>query len=124
MGAYAGPANLMPSPSRIDIIIHESDAEWWQIVAAVGPLVVILGVVLFVAIGWFRLRDLKTKTGRQSDWWPRARWALEASLEDDPKRREVGLAALELLNESSLPGKEESLIIAEAWRMPLRDAET
>ncbi|WP_181364984.1 hypothetical protein [Arthrobacter sp. HMWF013] len=124
MSAYAGPAYLIPSPSRIEIIIHESDGAWWQIVAAVGPLVVILGVVSFAAIGWLRLRDRKTKAGSRSDWWPRAVWALEASLEDDPKRREVGFAALQLLNESSLSGKEESLIIAEAWRSPLRDVRT
>lgn len=114
--------NPIPSPSLIDIIIHESDAEWWKIGAAVGPIVVILGVVLYAAIVWFRPWDLKTKAGSQSDWWARARWALEASLEDDPKRREVGLTALQLLNESTLSGKEETSIIAEAWRNPLREA--
>jgi len=45
-------------------------------------------------------------------------------VDDDPKRREVGLAALEILNTSDLSGEEESLIIAQAWRSPLRDAET
>jgi hypothetical protein len=123
LGAYAGPANLIPSRSRIDLIIHRSDAEWWQIVAAVGPLVVIFGAVLFAVIGWLRPRELKIKVGSQPDWWPRARWALEASLDDNPKRREVGLGALQLLNESSLSGQEESLIIAEAWKSPLLDAE-
>lgn len=49
---------------------------------------------------------------------------MEASLDDDPARREVGLAALELLNSSNLSGKEESLIIAEAWKRPLRDRES
>jgi hypothetical protein len=39
---------------------------------------------------------------------------LEASLAENPVRQEVGLAALELLNASSLSGKEETLIIAEA----------
>ncbi|MDQ0633708.1 hypothetical protein QFZ40_001617 [Arthrobacter pascens] len=116
--------NLIPSPSRIDIILHESHAAWWQIVAAVGPFVVILGAVLFAAMGWLRPWGLKPKAGSQSDWWPRARWALEATLDDDPKRREVGLTALKLLNESSLSGTEESVIIAEAWKEPLREART
>jgi hypothetical protein len=126
--------NPIPSPSPIDIIIHNGDAEWWQIVAALGPLVVLLGAVLLVVIGWLALRrrtvadavafDPETIAASQSDWWPRARWALEASLDDDPARREVGLAALELLNVSSLAGKEETLIIAEAWKGPLRDSRT
>lgn len=124
----------MPSPSRIDIIVHHEDAEWWQIVAALGPLFVLLGAVLIAAIGWLTLEwrtvadaadlDPETKAGGQADWWHRARWALEASLDNDPARRELGLAALQLLNESSLSGKEETLIIAEAWKGPLRDART
>lgn len=116
--------NTATSPGRIDIIIRNGDAEWWQIIAAFGPLVVIIGAVLIAVIGWLTLRDLETKAGSQPDWWHRARWALEASLDEDPARREVGLAALQLLNESSLSGKEESLIIAEAWKSPLRDART
>jgi hypothetical protein len=127
--------NLTTSPSRIDIIIHNADAEWWQIVAALGPLVVILSAVLIAAIGWLTLRrrtvadavvfgSATTIADSQSDWWHRAGWALEASLDDDPARREAGLAALQLLNESSLSGKEETLVIAEAWKSPLRDART
>jgi hypothetical protein len=127
--------NLIPLTSRIDVVIHDADAEWWQIVAAIGPLVVILGAVLIVAIGWRTPRrrtvagavsfgSETTTADNQSDWWARARWALEASLDDDPKRREVGLTALQLLNESSLSGKEEASIIAEAWKSPLHDART
>lgn len=125
----------IPSQSRIDIIVHNADAEWWQIVAAIGPLVVLIGAVLIVTIGWLTLRrrtvadavafgSEATIADSQSDWWHRARWALEASLDDAPARREVVLAALQLLNESSLSGKEETLLIAEAWQSPLRDART
>jgi hypothetical protein len=120
--------NHAPSRSTIDVIVHTGGAEWWQIVAALGPLV----VLLVAGIGWFALRrptvadavaalDAETIPASQSAWWSRARWALEASLDDDPAKREVGLAALELLNASSISGKEETLIIAEAWRGPLRD---
>lgn len=127
--------NLIPSPSRIDIIIHNGDAEWWQIVAALGPLVVILGAVLIAAIGWLTQRrrtvadavtfgSETTNADSQSDWWHRARWALEATLDDDPRRQEVGLAALKLLNESSLSGTEETMIIAQAWKRPLQDGRT
>jgi hypothetical protein len=126
-GVGTGPVNHAPSRSAIDVIVHTGDAEWWQIVAALGPLV----VLLVAAIGWFAQRrpivadavafDAETIPASQSAWWSRARWALEASLDDDPAKREVGLAALELLNTSSISGKEETLIIAEAWRGPLRD---
>jgi hypothetical protein len=82
-------------------------------------------VVLVVAgIGWLALgrptvadaavSDAEPIPSSQSDLWPKARWALEASLAENPVRQEVGLAALELLNASSLSGKEETLIIAEA----------
>jgi hypothetical protein len=125
--------NRIPSPGRIGIIIHNADAEWWQIIATLGPLVVILGAVLILAIGWLTLRprtvagavafgSKTTIADSQSDWWHRARWGLEASLDDDPTRRELGLAALQLLNESSLSGKDETLIIAQAWKGPLRDS--
>lgn len=53
--------------------------------------------------------DAETIAASLSDWWPKARWALEASLDDDPAKREVGLAALKLLNACSLSGKEETL---------------
>lgn len=117
----------LPSPSPIDIIIHTGDAEWWQIVAALGPLV----VVIVAGISWLTLRqrifggavplDHETTAGSQSAWWPRAQWALDATLDDKPARREAGFAALELLCTSSLSGKEETRIIAEAWKGPLRD---
>lgn len=120
--------NAVPSTSRIDIVVHTGDAEWWQIVAALGPLV----VLLVAGITWLILRqgafvatvpvDDKTSAGSQSAWWSRARWALEATLDDKPARQEVGLAALELLNTSSLSSKEETMIIAEAWKRPLRDS--
>jgi hypothetical protein len=122
--------NHAPSWSTIDVVVHTGDAEWWQIVAALWPLV----VLLVAGIGWFALRrptvadavafDAETIAAGQSDWWPRARWALEASLAESPVRQEVGLAALELLNASSLSGKEEASITAEAWKRPLRDSRT
>ncbi|MFJ5696533.1 hypothetical protein [Arthrobacter sp. NPDC093139] len=89
--------NPVPSPSRIDVIIHTGDTEWRQIVAGLGPL-----VVLLVAA-----------------WWSRARWALEATLDDDPVRREVGFAALDRLATSNLTGTEETRFIAEAWKSAL-----
>ena len=126
--AYAGQVNAVPSTSRIDIVVHTGDAEWWQIVADLGPLV----VLLVAGITWLILRqgafvatapvDDKTSAGSQSVWWSRARWALEATLADKPARREVGFAALELLSTSRLSGKEETLIIAEAWKRPLGDS--
>jgi hypothetical protein len=122
--------NAVPSTSLIDIVVHTGDAEWWQIVAALGPLV----VLLVAGITWLLLRQGafvatvpisdETSVGSQSAWWSRARWALEATLDDKPARREVGLAALELLSTSSLSGKEETAIIAEAWKRPLEDSKS
>lgn len=118
--------NRTPSQSRIDIIIHNGNAEWWQIVVALSPLVILLAAILVAVIIWLtgHPRTYTTSPDSGSEWWQRARWALEASLDEDPKRRQVGLAALELLNASNLSGREENRIIAEAWKRPLHDRET
>lgn len=117
----------LPLPDTIDVIVHTGDAQWWQIAAAIGPEIMLV-VALII---WFALRQRAGKaTGAFADeggpedgseWWCRARWALEATLADKPARQEAGLVALELLTASRLSGKEETRIIAEAWNQPLRD---
>jgi hypothetical protein len=131
-----------PSPSPVEVIVHTSPAEWWQIVAALGPLAVLLGALLASLIGWRTLRQRtaadalalsqrreadtkalqqKTDSDSRAEWWRRAQWAFEAAMNEKPEKQDVGLAILELLNTSKLAGPEEAQIIAEAWKPPLKD---
>jgi hypothetical protein len=120
--------NPTPSPP-IDVFVHSGPAEWWQIVAALGPLAVLLGALLAAFIGWNTLRqrtisdnralEQKREADSRAEWWRRAQWALEASLDDKPEKQDIGLAILEALSTSNLAGPEEAQIIAEAWTRPL-----
>lgn len=123
--------NPAPSPNPVHVIVDTGPAEWWQILAALGPLAVLLGALLAAFIGWNTLRQRtnaderalaqKREADSRAEWWRRAQWALEASVNDKPEKQDIGLAVLENLSTSSLAGPEEAQIIAEAWKPPLKD---
>ena len=98
--------------------LPEPAAHWWEIVAALGPLAVLLAGALTFFIGWKTLEQ-RRKADQRSEWWARAQWAIEASLSDDPRRQETGLGVLDLLAQSDLAGAEEAAIISIAWARPL-----
>lgn len=133
--------NPTPSPSPA-VFVQSGPAEWWQVVAALGPLAILLSAILAALISWNTLRQRtkadalalaqkseadantlaqKTEADRRAEWWRRAQWAFEAALDEKPEKQDVGLAVLELLNTSDLAGPEEAQIIAEAWKPSLRD---
>ena len=98
-----------------------SATPWWDIVAALGPLAVLLAGALTFFVGWKTLEQ-RRKADQRSEWWARAEWAIEASLSDDPRRQETGLGVLDLLAQSDLAGAEEAAIISIAWARPLTAA--
>jgi hypothetical protein len=133
-----------PSPTPLDVYVHTGPAEWWQILAALGPLAILLGALLAAFIGWNTLRQRtvaderalaqkreadtnalrqKTEADSRAEWWRRTQWALEASLNDKEEKQDIGLAVLEQLSTSNLAGPEEAQIIAEAWKRPLENGE-
>lgn len=137
--------NPSPSPEPLEVILRTGPAEWWQIFAALSPLAVLFGALLAAFISWNTLRQRtaadkealaqkreadwkaltqKTEADSRAEWWRRAQWALEASLDDKPGKQDIGLAVLELLTTSNLAGPEEAQIIAEAWKQPLSGAES
>lgn len=134
--------NPSPPPSPVHVIVDAGPAEWWQILATLGPLAILVGAVLAALISWRTLRQRtaadalalsqkndadtnalrqKTDADSRAEWWRRAQWAFEAAMDDKPEKQDVGLAILELLNTSKLAGPEEAQIIAEAWKPPLKD---
>lgn len=102
--------------------MHTGPAEWWQIVAALGPLAVLLGAVIAGVIGWRTLRQ-KAGADNRAEWWRRTQWALDAVYSGDKKRGTVGLKVLKVLAESELAGKGELAVLEAAWEKPLADAE-
>lgn len=115
------------------MFVHTGPAEWWQVLAALGPLAVLLGAALAALIGWNTLRQRtaadaraltqKSEADNRSEWWKRTQWALDAVLSGDKKRGTVGLKVLGVLGESPLAGPGELAVLEAAWKKPLADAE-
>lgn len=101
--------------------MHTGPAEWWQIVAALGPLAVLLGAGVAAFVGWRTLTQ-KAKADDRAEWWKRTQWALDAVYSDDPKRGTVGLKVLKVLGESDLAGPGELAVLEAAWERPLEKA--
>ena len=108
---------MQPTSPPVPPALPET-TSWWEVVAALGPLAVLLAGALTFFIGWKTLEQ-RRKADQRSEWWARAQWAIEASLSDDPRRQETGLGVLDLLAQSDLAGAEEAAIISIAWARPL-----
>lgn len=122
-----------PTPDPLEVLVHTGPAEWWQILAALGPLAVLLGALLAALIGWHTLRQRTTADAKalaqkreadnRSEWWKRTQWAIDNSLSEEPDKAKLGLRVMTVLAESSLAGPEELKIITSAWQDPLDVAE-
>lgn len=116
---------MNPSPNPV-IAAAAGSAEWWQIVAALGPLAVLLGAVLAALLGWRTLlqrtradaRALaqKTEADNRAEWWKRTQWALDKALDEDEDAKALGLAALAVLTRSELAREEELELLDIAWQ--------
>lgn len=108
-GSYAG---LMP---QFDTDAQPGEPEWWQILAARGPWILLLGFFLVCFIWWLAARQ-DAKSAERQKLWRRAEWALDASLDEDPKRQRTGHAVLDLLGSRIPAGSDEARIFAEVVR--------
>lgn len=121
--AYAGSVKLSPGPYELAV---SAPAEWWQIVAALGPLAVLAGAILAAFIGWRTLRQKavadaqaltqKTRADDRAEWWKRTQWALDKALEADEDAKALGLASLAVLARSDLARGEELELLDIAWQ--------
>jgi hypothetical protein len=121
--AYAGSVKLSPGPYELAV---SAPAEWWQIVAALGPLAVLAGAILAAFIGWRTLRQKavadaqaltqKTRADDRAEWWTRTQWALDKALEADEDAKALGLASLAVLARSDLARGEELELLDIAWQ--------
>jgi hypothetical protein len=107
-----------PSPTPIEVLVHSGAAEWWRVVAALGPLAVLLGAIVAGVIGWRTLRQ-KSEADNRAEWWRRTQWALDAVYSGDKKRGTIGLKVLKVLGESPLAGSGELAVLEAASEKPL-----
>lgn len=115
---------MHPSPTQtIDVVKHTDPAPWWQIVAAVGPIILILIVELVIIASSFlrsfrdRRASIQAGQGSEADW-EHMRWALDASVSDDPRRARMGRRAIDSLSRLRLGKEDRDLLAAAAVRRP------
>ena len=101
--------------------MHTGPAEWWQILAALGPLAVLLGALIAGVIGW-RTLNQKAEADNRAEWWKRTQWALDAVYSGDKKRGTIGLKVLKVRGESELAGDGELAVLEAASEPPLDQA--
>ena len=115
----------MPSPSAAQLAASAA-AEWWQIAAALGPLVILVTALIAAYINWRVLKqrtaadktsleqkrqadasalEQKTTADNRAEWWRRAQWALDRALDEDESTKALGLATLDVLARSELARK-------------------
>lgn len=90
--------------------------------AQLGPAATAVAAIIAFAIGLATIVQ-RGRSDRRDQWWKRAQWALDLTLDEDPNRRAVGFAALEVLAESELARKEEIRLLEVAWLPELDSAE-
>ncbi len=134
---YAGPVTPAPSPSTLDVVVHSGPADWWVILAGLGPLAVLIAALLAFYINWRTLKQRtsadataleqkraadtqallqKTEADSRAEWWRRTQWALDRALDQDEGTKALGLATLEVLARSELARTEELELFDIAWQ--------
>jgi hypothetical protein len=129
-------ATPTPTPP-IDVFVHSGPAEWWVILAGLGPLAVLIAALLAFYINWRTLKQRteadktaleqrreadanalqqKTEADSRAEWWRRTQWALDRALDEDKGTKALGLATLEVLARSELAKEEELELFDIAWK--------
>ncbi|MEC5192987.1 MULTISPECIES: hypothetical protein [unclassified Arthrobacter] len=104
-----------PAPVPVEVLVHSVPAEWWQVLAALGPLAVLVSAAIAAVIGINTLKQ-KSVADNRAEWWKRAQWALDAVHSGNKKQAAVGLKVLRVLGESELAGAGELAVLEAAWQ--------
>lgn len=100
---------MYPSPApTIDVMVQTDPAPWWQVLAAVGPYI----IIFFAEIVWIVLlvrANRRGKTASRLDW-EQMRWALDASLSEDAQRAKMGRGVLAALSRLPLSKNDRELL--------------
>lgn len=115
---------MQPSPGQtIDVAIHTDPAPWWQIVAAVGPIILILIIelvlIVLLVLRSFRGRHGGFQAGQGSEVdWEHLQWALDSAVSNDPRRARMGRLAIDSLLRLRLNTEDRGLLAAASQRRP------
>ncbi|HEV7168907.1 MAG: hypothetical protein ACHQ7M_21285 [Chloroflexota bacterium] len=111
----------------------QTSAEWWQIVAALSPLAILLAAVVAAIVGLLTLRQKsaadaralaqRTEADNRSEWWRRTQWALDKAMSPDADSKALGLATLSVLARSELARAEELQLLDIAWKSVMNEAD-
>ncbi|MCO4255717.1 hypothetical protein [Pseudarthrobacter cellobiosi] len=128
--------NPPPPPGPLEVVVDSGAADWWVILAGLGPLAVLIAALLAFYINWRTLaqrtsadktaldqkRDADEQSLRQqteadsrAEWWRRTQWALDRALDQDQGTKALGLATLNVLAGSELARTEELELFDAAW---------
>ena len=102
------------TPAPVVVEIASDGTQWWEIVAALGPLAILAAAIITGVIAAVNLRH-RRQADQRSEWWARAQWALDAVSSENESLQVQGLGLLEHLADSELAGPEEIEILATAW---------
>lgn len=128
--------NPTPPPGPLEVVVHSGPADWWVILAGLGPLAVLIAALLAFYINWRTLAQRtsadktaldqkreadeqalrqKTEADSRAEWWRRTQWALDRALDQDEGTKALGLATLNVLAGSELARAEELELFDAAW---------
>ncbi len=111
-------AHMTPSQSSV---LQAPPADWWQVLAALSPLAILIAGVAAAVVGLLTLRQ-RSRADARAQWWSRTQWALDSALSHDRKQAEMGLRVMKVLAASELARSEEIEILTVAWEGPLDSA--
>lgn len=90
------------------------NAQWWEILAALGPVLLFLSALVAAYVAWKSLKQQKLNEAR-SEWWRRAQWALGASVSTDSRMMTYGIEILDELASSELTTEEDERLLDAVW---------
>jgi hypothetical protein len=89
--------------------VSVSWAQWVMSPGFGGLAAVVAAVVAFIGVS--RTVKAQREANRKQQWWERARWALDLTLEDDSTTRAIGFEVLDALARSEYASEHEAEVI-------------
>lgn len=110
---YGGLMYLADSMNRLDVVLNAEPAGFWQIVAALSPSAALITLVVLAVIA-LRAMQVATAAKIRAETWGRVAWAVGLAQDEEPARRNAGLAVLDQLALDPFVDKENVAIISQA----------
>lgn len=95
---------------------------WWEFLTSAGfggLMAVVAATIAYVAAR--QAAKAQGSADRTAQWWARARWSLDLTLNEDPSLRKVGYEMLDALGKAEWAKVHEAEFIAAATKRALED---